>query len=197
MTEGASTQTYMPRSKHSVHSFDDDELSDNENADQPTCELKKIEKRFKSLKGPSTKQNKNLVLKRETIETFSVEPSRQQYNDESDDSLEDYGHSTGKKRSYSSQPNEKIELPRNYFQDGPTPWSNFHDMMLGQRFLNARLSPVPRRQQRQFPEPPTWSGPQLQILTGLMDEANSLLEMFDQVAMLLGPDVKLHDVTGL
>lgn len=30
-----------------------------------------------------------------------------------------------------------------------------------------------------------------------MNEANALMDMFDQVAMLLGPDIKLHNVSDV
>lgn len=90
---------------------------------------------------------------------------------------------------------ERPELPRSYFTDGPTPWSNFHDMVLGQRFLNSRLSPVPPRHHRHNLKQVTWSDSQIKVVSGLIEEANLLMEMFDQVAMLLGPDIKLHNVS--
>ena len=90
---------------------------------------------------------------------------------------------------------ERPELPRSYFTDGPTPWSNFHDMVLGQRFLNTRLSPVPPRHHRPNLKQVTWSDSQLKVVSDLIEEANLLMEMFDQVAMLLGPDIKLHNVS--
>jgi hypothetical protein len=94
-------------------------------------------------------------------------------------------------------PQSKVELPRSYFTEGPTPWSNFQDLILGQRFLNARLSPI---QPRQPPLPGqrhvTWSESQVKLVNDLIREANALLDMFDQVAMLLGPDIKLHNVSG-
>lgn len=94
-------------------------------------------------------------------------------------------------------PDEKVELPRTYFTDGPTPWSNYKDLVLGQRFLNARLSPIPQRQpSRPNVKQVTWSDSQVKVVSDLIQEANALLEMFDQVSMLLGPDIKLHNVSG-
>ena len=88
-----------------------------------------------------------------------------------------------------------MELPRNYFiESGPTPWSNFESLVLGQRFLNARLSPVPERISR---PKVTWSDSQIKIVNDLMSEATALMDMFDQVAMLLGPDIKLHKISGI
>lgn len=58
--------------------------------------------------------------------------------------------------------------------------------MLGQRFLNARLSPFPQRSGRSNVKHVTWSEPQVKIVNDLMQEANALMDMFDQVAMLLG-----------
>lgn len=181
-------------------SIDADEFTDEE-GDESSRELKKIERRFKSFQGPILKSNNEVALKHETVETLSVEPARnleQDYDDGSEDSLQDVRQSDviKKKAKLLKRPDAKFGLPRSYFTDGPTPWSNFHDMVLGQRFLNARLSPIPQHSRR-FLEQATWNEPQLQIVTELMKEANSLLEMFDQVAMLLGPDVKLHDVSGL
>lgn len=186
----------MPRSRPNVYSAD--ELSDNEDLDKSNRELKKIEKRFRSLHGSSSKSNNGVMMKCEIIKNFSVEPQKslQNYDENSDDSLQDDFESNSHKRKEKQllQRDKRTGLSRNFFGDGPTPWSNFQDMVLGQRFLNARLSPAPQRC-RQF-ERVTWSEPQLQIVNGLMNEANSLLEMFDQVAMLLGPDVELHDVSG-
>ena len=188
-TEAVSTQTYMPRSHLNMKSVDDDELTDDESA-ETNREIRKIEKRFRSFQGPM-KANKSVVMKRETVETISVEQSQkdsQRYDDESDDSLQgDFNTDFNKKISnHLKLPKKKVGIPQSFFQDGPTPWSNFQDMILGQRFLNARLSPSPLRQPRHYLEQVTWSEPQLQIVTGLMKEANMLLEMFDQVAMLLG-----------
>lgn len=111
-------------------------------------------------------------------------------------------------------PEQKVELPRHYFTDGPTPWSNFQDLILGRRFLESKFSPLPsipqRPQQFQYVQQPyhmpqqqpinnrhvTWSEPQVRVVNELVREANGLLDMFDQVAMLLGPDIKLHNVSG-
>lgn len=68
--------------------------------------------------------------------------------------------------------------------------------MLGTRFLNARLSPIPPRVFRPDMKQVTWSDSQIKIVNELMSEANALMDMFDQVAMLLGPDIKLHNVSG-
>ncbi|CRL07426.1 CLUMA_CG020396, isoform A [Clunio marinus] len=92
-------------------------------------------------------------------------------------------------------PDENVELPRNYFTEGPTPWSNFHDLMLGQRFLNARLSPLPSRHQQSNVNQVIWNDSQVRIVSDLIQEAKALMDMFDQVAMLLGPDIKLHYVS--
>jgi hypothetical protein len=69
-------------------------------------------------------------------------------------------------------------------------------LVLGTRFLNARLSPIPQRIYRPDTKQVTWSDTQKKIVNDLMNEANSLLEMFDQVALLLGPDIKLSNVSG-
>lgn len=85
----------------------------------------------------------------------------------------------------------KLEQPQSFLnikQDEPTPWSGFKDLVLGQRFLNARLSPTPKKQlQSQHVKQETWSDSQVKIVSDLIKEANALMEMFNQVAMLLGP----------
>ncbi|KAG5670917.1 hypothetical protein PVAND_001146 [Polypedilum vanderplanki] len=93
---------------------------------------------------------------------------------------------------------EKVELPRSSFvEGGPTPWSNFTDLVLGNRFLNARLSPVPPRIHRPNLKQVTWNDAQVKIVNDLMQEATALLDVFDQVAMMLGPDIKLHNVSDV
>lgn len=58
------------------------------------------------------------------------------------------------------------------------------------------MSPIPQRVSCSDKKQVTWSDAQKKIVGDLMNEANQLLEMFDQVAMLLGPDIKLHNVSG-
>lgn len=43
----------------------------------------------------------------------------------------------------------------------------------------------------------TWSESQIKIVNDLVQEANALIAMFDQVAMLLGPDISLHNVSDV
>lgn len=89
---------------------------------------------------------------------------------------------------------EKVELPKSCFvEGGPTPWSNFHDLVLGRRFLDARLSPISQRVHRPNLKQVTWSDTQVKIVNDLMLEANAMLDMFDQVAMLLG-NLKLFSI---
>jgi hypothetical protein len=76
------------------------------------------------------------------------------------------------------------------------PFFSQTDLVLGQRFLNARLSPVPQRVHRPNLKQVTWSDAQVKIVNDLMQEATALMDMFDQVAMMLGPDIKLHNVSG-
>ena len=70
-------------------------------------------------------------------------------------------------------------------------------MVLGKQFLNARFSPIPPRERRPNLKQVTWSDSQLRVVSELMNEANALMDMFDQVAMLLGPDIKLHNVSDV
>lgn len=93
-------------------------------------------------------------------------------------------------------PEKKFELPKSYFCEGPTPWSNFKDLVLGQRFLNARLATAPMARSLNNFQQATWTEPQIRLVNELITEAQALMEMFDQVAMLLGPDIKLHNVSG-
>lgn len=197
LTEAASTQTYMPRSQYGMKGFDDDdESADDENLDQPHRELRKIEKRFKSFQTSDLKARSSVTLKKETLEMISIEPMKKiedLCDSGSDDSLHERYQPgfTKSKKKFPEQP-FSTAFPLARGED----WSSCQDMVLGQRFLNARFSSNAQRKSRQFMEHVTWNPPQLQAVTGLMNEANMLLEMFDQVAMLLGPDVKLHDVSG-
>lgn len=77
-----------------------------------------------------------------------------------------------------------------YLDTPQSPWSNYLD----QKF--NRCSPL-------FPEQPLlgsknmiWSDSQAQIVSNLIKESDALLEMFDQIALILGPELKLHVVTG-
>lgn len=55
-----------------------------------------------------------------------------------------------------------------------------------------RLSPVPLRHRRPHSKRVTWSDSQQKIVTNLVSEANALINIFDQVTMLLGPDLRLN-----
>lgn len=217
-THCVSTQTVMPRSnvafkqlttpKHKIRYLDDDDETE-----EPEDNLKIIESRLKKKKLPRQKStNIDVVIEDESdiiaIETFETVPMNE--SSELEDSIQEEIIIPQRRKapvktpdatfnSWSDSldfPEEKVELPRNYFSEGPTPWSNFQDLVLGTRFLNARLSPIPPRICRPDMKQVTWSDSQKKIVNDLMNEANSLMEMFDQVAMLLGPDIKLHNVTG-
>lgn len=51
------------------------------------------------------------------------------------------------------------------------------------------LSPLPARRSNVKRKSVTWSDAQHQAVTELMFEATALLEVFDNVAMLIGPDL--------
>lgn len=205
------------------HKIQYDDISDTDDEEAEHC-LEKIERRLTrkklSRQKSTQKSNIEIIIEDDTCEIIQSEtiPAELPYKNKSSDSeYEDsiQGDFTsqetvinGAKKKIKKVTNvtvnswndlnfeeEKVELPRNYFieQGGPTPWSNFESLVLGQRFLNARLSPVPERMTR---AKVTWSDSQLKIVNDLMQEASALMDMFDQVAMLLGPDIKLHKISG-
>lgn len=239
-TNSISTQTVMPRSnvafghlttnKHKIRYLDDEE-----DESDSKMELKNIEDRFKTRSKLSRQKSKNIdiviedesdVIAIETFETILAGDKGETTDSEFEDSIHEEiiiprnknvntpGSTVNSWNGLNYPLEEKVELSKNYFSEGPTPWSNFQginyfllllspkkycnfiDLVLGTRFLNTRLSPVPMQTYRPDPKQVTWSDSQKKIMNDLMNEANSLLEMFDQVAMLLGPDIKLHNVSG-
>ncbi|EDS31627.1 conserved hypothetical protein [Culex quinquefasciatus] len=87
------------------------------------------------------------------------------------------------------------ELPRRTFSEGNRPWAEFKDLVIGNRLANMRLSPIPPRKPRApNKKTVTWSDTQHRAVSDLLHEATALVDMFDQVSMLLGPDIKLHAI---
>lgn len=223
-------KAYEPR--HKIQYYEDEEDEGENLSEDPELELLNLEKKLKS-KSKLTRQKSqcqqriDIVIEDESsdviaIETIPTESRRRPRSRKDSDSDYEEIHEEPKVikprpkppskengAAYNSWhdldfPDQKVELPRNYFTEGPTPWSNFQDLILGRRFLNARFSPTqPRPQQFQplhhqaHARHVTWSEPQVKIVNDLVREANGLLDMFDQVAMLLGPDIKLHNVSGI
>lgn len=55
------------------------------------------------------------------------------------------------------------------------------------------LSPIPIRRQRLNTKSVTWSDPHhLSAVSELISEASALVNIFDRVSLILGPDVKLN-----
>lgn len=206
--------------KRTIQYADEDEDADLTNDDEMfdrSAEIMSIEKRLRSKKKLSRQRSSP---QRSNIEDFdddntkaadpvmkSHKDSDSEYEDSIQDDLQPDVVKASVKRSKGDTTfnswhdldgyDTKIELPKSYFAEGPTPWSNFHDLVLGQRFLNARLGAHPQRNARPNFKPAAWSDSQTKIVNDLIREANALMDMFDQVAMLLGPDIKLHNVSGL
>ncbi|XP_055645631.1 uncharacterized protein LOC129782511 [Toxorhynchites rutilus septentrionalis] len=86
------------------------------------------------------------------------------------------------------------ELPRRTVGEGDRPWAEFKDLVIGSRLANMRLSPITPRRARPNKKTVTWSDTHRQAFSELLQDANALVDMFDQVSMLLGPDVKLHAI---
>lgn len=203
-------------SKPAFKTSNDDDPSDDDETDESSRELMNIEKRLKSKKKLSRHRASSKptfeVLLKDDASDVTVKEAQKGSDSEFEDSIkEDHQPDVIKgSAKRSKQPeatfnswhdlefnDEKSKLSRNYFANGPAPWSNFKDLVLGQKFLNARLYPSPHRRQHANFEQAAWADSQLKVVTDLMKEANALIDMFDQVAMLLGPDIKLHDVSGL
>lgn len=86
------------------------------------------------------------------------------------------------------------ELPRRTVTEGDRSWAEFRDMVIGSRLANMRLSPIPLRRPRPNKKTVTWSDTQQRAVSDLLHEATALVDMFDHVSMLLGPDIKLHSI---
>lgn len=210
-------------SRHSVQftAENDEEMEEFSDPDDPGIELKRIEKRLtggRKLSRQVSKQQEafedttdDVIIEPTPKKTSSVSKTAEDSDSEFEDSIKDdlqpdvirgsvkrpkHSDTTFNSWQDLKAPAEKVELPRNYFADGPTPWANFQDLVLGQRFLNARLPSAPQRQFHSSMQQVSWSDSQAKVVGDLIREANALLEMFDQVAMLLGPDIKLHKVSG-
>uniref|UniRef100_A0A182M9C8 Uncharacterized protein n=1 Tax=Anopheles culicifacies TaxID=139723 RepID=A0A182M9C8_9DIPT len=85
------------------------------------------------------------------------------------------------------------ELPRRPIGEGDRPWAEFKDLVIGSRVANMRLSPVPpRRPRAPNQKTVTWSDRQHRAVSKLINEASALVDMFDHVSLLLGPDITLH-----
>ncbi|XP_050069921.1 uncharacterized protein LOC126558030 [Anopheles maculipalpis] len=85
------------------------------------------------------------------------------------------------------------ELPRRSIGEGNRPWAEFKDLVIGSRVANMRLSPIPpRRPRAPNQKTVTWSDRQHRAVSKLINEASALVDMFDHVSLLLGPDISLH-----
>lgn len=193
-------------------------------ADNPVEELLHIEKRLKSKKKISRQRFQrskiDIIVDEEPSEIvpedieFIPELKKDSDSDPDDSIQEDHeqpdvvkgsnvakkiksneGFSTANQWQDLDLTQAKAESPMHFpVVNQTTSWS--HDLVLGQRFLNARLAPT--TQQHAYPsyQNVTWTDSQVKIVSSLIYESNALLEMFDQVSLLLGPDIKLHNVTG-
>lgn len=200
-------------SRQSIRYAEDEELTNEESEDDHSIdrrqELLRIERNIKSKKKlhrqRSSSPSNDIAIVIDDADSSGVkvdEPSRKEKkssDSEFEDSIQEDCKpkitSKGPKKADSTfnswhdleVPDKKVELPKSYFTDGPTPWSNFQDLVLGQRFLNTRLSLLPDRQPR-FNQGSNinqvaWTDSQIKIVTDLIKEANALMDMFDQVAM--------------
>lgn len=192
--------------KRTVQYEEEDDVSNEEDMFDRAEEIMSIEKRLRS--------RKKLTRQRSSSQKSNADDGGEKVkigsDSEFEDSMDDLQPDVIKASVKKSKANDatfnswhdldgydtKVELSKSFFAEGPTPWSNFHDLVLGQRFLNARLGPHPDRHARPRFKQAAWSESQLKIVNDLIREANALLDMFDQVAMLLGPDIKLHNVSG-
>ncbi|KAG4068361.1 hypothetical protein HA402_007881 [Bradysia odoriphaga] len=83
------------------------------------------------------------------------------------------------------------QLPKQTISEGYAPWHNFKDILIGNRLANMHLSPLPPRRTNIKRKSVTWSDAQHQAVSELMFEATALLDVFDNVAMLIGPDLNV------
>lgn len=83
------------------------------------------------------------------------------------------------------KPNEKLQQPD--IIPGTTSGLEFpkNDFRFGQRFLNVHFSKISSNSEAQRE---IWTENQIELVYGLMAEVESFMRLFDQMAILLGPD---------
>lgn len=77
------------------------------------------------------------------------------------------------------------------------PWSDYREMLIGQRLANMRLSPLPPKRATIKKKTVSWSDTQERAVTELISEASALMDAFDEVSMLLGPNLQLNDTINV
>ncbi|XP_063700136.1 uncharacterized protein LOC134830549 isoform X2 [Culicoides brevitarsis] len=87
-------------------------------------------------------------------------------------------------------------LPRRTQSDGVAPWKNFKDVILGDRLGKMSLPPItaaPLQQEkikkRTNCKTVSWSDSHQRAVNDLINEATSLIHVFDQISLLLGPNL--------
>ena len=141
--------------KHKIQYDDEDKMTDDDDTDDATAEIMNIEKRIKKKKLARQKSQQSAidivvenasqdVIASETIKTENSKKndSDSEFEDSINDDLRPDVIKGSMKRTKQSEttfnswhdldfPQDKVELPKSYFTDGPTPWSNFSDLVLG------------------------------------------------------------------
>lgn len=77
------------------------------------------------------------------------------------------------------------------------PWSDYRDMLIGQRLANMRLSPLPPKRPTLKKKTVSWSDTQERAVAELISEASAMMDAFDEVSMLLGPNLQLNDMNDV
>lgn len=88
-------------------------------------------------------------------------------------------------------------LPRRTHTDGVAPWKNFKDVILGDRLGKMSLPPItaaPLQQEKTRTrtgnrKSVTWSDSHQRAVNDLISEATNLIQVFDQISLLLGPNM--------
>lgn len=121
--------------KHKIRYVDD---ADDEN--EAEIQLQSIESKFKTKLSRQKSHNIDVVIEDESdviaIETFETIAMGEKSDSEFEDSIQEEiiipkkrnvktASSTVNSWNDLDFPEQKAELPRNYFSEGPTPWSNF------------------------------------------------------------------------
>ena len=101
---------------------------------------------------------------------------------ELDDSIKDHF-------KINAPPNEKLQQPD--IIPGTTPGLEFpkNDFRFGQRFLSVHFSKITSNSEAQRE---IWTESQIELVYGLLAEVESFLRLFDQMAILLGPDFQFR-----
>ncbi|XP_031619605.1 uncharacterized protein LOC116338469 [Contarinia nasturtii] len=94
---------------------------------------------------------------------------------------------------FSDNENDLPDLPRRTISEGSIPRDNFNEIVIGQRLASMTLTPLQNRSKActtKKKKSVTWNDRQLAV-TKLINEASALIDIFNEVSIMLGPEMNL------